>query len=189
MRRVLVLGGVALAIGLWSTGAAAKPGDAGWAKCVWTSAPASAEAWLGMKMPTAQTPFTDPASLLGHKLIALCEAGAADPLKPNRTPKWDSLAAALRSAKSGAAAPASAPGVTVAFCESSTQGGEQPGIFLHEVVRRQGERETVSFRQYYIEHEGKLVKLPQDLRKVVGDGTPVQRSCRTIGAQGELADA
>lgn len=179
-----------LVLALGSGAAHAKAGDPAWAKCVWEKAPGSAAKWLTMKTPKWQTPLDDPASLIGHRLIALCDAAVPNPLKPNRTPSWNALMAAVKRAKPKAPAATDAPGGTeVVLCESRTDPDGTNTVYLREIVRRAGGRERVSFQLYYGEYQGKPVVLPQDLRMIPQPGTRIARSCRAIGAGGVLSDA
>ena len=191
MLRNLALG-VSLAglLAIPAVQADAKVGDKAWAQCVWSQAPASASKWLTMPVPTWQSSYTEPAVLLGHRLIALCDATAADPLRPNRMPKWKSLAAALRRNQPKAEAPAaSGAAAEIWVCESALEKDGTAVPFLYEVVRRAGETEVVSFQQYYADAQGQALKLPQDLRIVPENASDAKRTCRAIGPEGELANA
>jgi hypothetical protein len=171
--------------------ASAKAGDRAWADCVWSQAPDSAAAWLAMPIPTWQSAYTEANVLLGHRLIASCDATAALPLKPNRMPNWKSLAATLRRSKPKAqsiAAVTSHP--EVLLCRSALDKGGRSFTYLYEIVRRQAGSDTISFQQFYTEAEGRSLKLPQDLRIMPGESGGTQaRSCQPIGPKGELINA
>jgi hypothetical protein len=178
---------------VYASPASAKAGDKPWTACVWSQAPDSAAAWLAMPVPTWQSAYTDANVLLGHRLIALCDATAALPLKPNRMPNWKSLAASLRRSKPKAqptgAAGAASP-FEVQLCRSSLNKDGRSFIYLYEIVRRHAGSDTVSFQQYYTEAEGQSLKLPQDLRIMPGEsGGTHSRTCQQIGPKGELIDA
>jgi hypothetical protein len=166
--------------------ASAKAGDPAWAQCVWATAPDAAAAWLAMPRPKWMTPYSDPSVLLGHKLLATCDASVANPMKPNRMPSWGAVAAALRKAKPKAPAPSARPAQPVALCETSTEQGGVRRVFLYEVVRQGAGGETIAFQQYYANEGDLSLKLPQDLRIVPEAGTKTKRSCRLIGDKGEL---
>ena len=171
--------------------ASAKAGDKAWADCVWSQAPESAAAWLAMPIPTWQSAYTEANVLLGHRLIASCDATAALPLKPNRMPNWKSLATTLRRSKPKAqSAGAAASSPEVLLCRSSLERDGRSFTYLYEIVRRQAGSDTISFQQFYTEAEGRSLKLPQDLRIMPGEsgGTQV-RSCQPIGPKGELINA
>jgi hypothetical protein len=168
----------------------AKAGDAAWVQCVWSRAPDSAARWLAMKVPAWKSPFKDPSVLLGHRLIALCDERAANPLKPNHEPSWKAIAGALKKGKPRAAAPAApGPAVGVALCESTIAGEGKPFVYLYEIVRRAGGKETTTFQQHMVQFGDQASKAPQDIRNVPVAGARVERRCREIGPGGELADA
>jgi hypothetical protein len=178
-----------LILSLWSGAAEAKVGDGAWAECVWTQAPASAAKWLMMPTPQWVTPFTEPNVLLGHKLAALCDSTSVDSKRPNRMPNWKTLAAALRKAQPKTPSAAGTEGSAVALCQSQAEQEGETFIYLYEIVRRSAAGESVAFQQYFANVDGQTAKLPQDLRVVPPEGTEVERSCRLIGAEGELTDA
>ena len=170
------------------TPAMAKAGYRNWAQCAASQAPDSVTAWLAMPLPVWASNFTDSNVLLGHRLVALCDPTAIDPVKPNRMPSWKSLAAALRREAKTVPAPAVVP-IDVLICESSISEDGKKSTYLYEIVRRSNGTETISFQQYYGQIQGQQVKLPQDLRMLPKEGTPVARTCRLIGPKGELTDA
>lgn len=170
--------------------AEAKAGDPAWAKCVWERAPLSAAKWLAMPLPTWQSSFSDGNLLLGHLLIATCDESGVNPKKPNRSPDWKALAAALRSSRPAAlpsAQPAAA--VEVLLCESRASGDEPSYLYLAEIVRRVGGKEKASFQQYFASHQGKPVILPQDIRAIPAARARIDRTCRSIGPEGQVGNA
>lgn len=185
--------GVTLAVTMaaaWPANAEAKVGDSAWARCAWDQAPASSAKWLTMPVPTWTSPFTGASSLLGFRLIALCDQTSADPKRPNRAPNWKSVAAALkRSRPKTPRAADAAPSAVAALCKSTVEEGGRTSLFLYEVVRRLGGRQTTIFQQYFTSAGGQPVKLPQDLRILPPPGAKVARNCQSIGAEGELVDA
>ncbi len=183
---------VAASVGLLlvaPTPAAAKVGDRAWSQCIWNQAPQSAQAWLSMPLPTWQSNFTEPNLLLGHKLVALCDNGVADPRKPGRTPNWKSVAAALRRERPSSAPIADSAAADILLCQSSIDRNGRSVTFLYEIVRRNGAHESAAFSQYYGEVQGQAVKLPQDLRVQPPASAPISRSCQLIGPNGELQAA
>jgi hypothetical protein len=189
VRTILLSAAAAGCFALPSAPAAAKAGDQAWAQCVWATTPAAAVAWLSLPAPKWMTSYSEANVLLGHKLLATCDAAEANPLKPNRMPNWGSVAAVLRKAKPKAPAPASRAAAPIALCQTSIDDQGTRRVFLYEVVRRGPGAESIAFQQYYA-NEGDLpLKLPQDLRIVPKLGTETERSCRLIGDKGELSDA
>lgn len=181
---------LALLLAVAPVPAQAKAGDSAWAQCVWSQAPLSAAKWLAMPLPTWESTFSDSNLLLGHMLIATCDESAANPKKPNRSPAWKALAAALKASRP-AALPSAHPAraVDVLLCQSALTGDEAPYVYLAEVVRRAGGRETTSFQQYFVRHDGRQVMLPQDIRTIPAADAHIDRTCRAIGPEGELGDA
>jgi hypothetical protein len=189
IKLALSLAAAALCGGIAAAPASAKVGDPAWAQCVWATSPEAASAWLAMTRPKWMTPYSDPAVLLGHKLLATCDTAAYNFKKPNRMPSWGSLAASLKAAKPKVPAAVRKPAVPVALCQSSMDDKGVLRVFLYEVVRQGAGGESVAFQQYYAHQGDMAVKLPQDLRIVPPAGTKVERSCRQIGDKGELSNA
>lgn len=184
MRKVAT---AALVLGLIGLSAAAhsKAGDKAWSQCVWSQAPQSADAWLSMPVPTWQSGYSEANVLLGHRLIALCDASAVDPLKPGKMPNWKAIAAALRRERPKALPATATATAEVMLCRSSVE----ELTFLYEIVRREAGRESISFQQYYDQIQGQSVKLPQGLRVLPREASLVKRSCQVIGPKGELQTA
>ena len=185
--------GVLAAAGLFFTvgpaPAEAKAGDAAWAKCVWSRAPLSAARWLAMPLPKWGPSFSDGNLLLGHMLIALCDESGVNPKKPNRSPDWKALAAALKASRP-ATLPSAQPAASDVFlCESTATGDEPPYLYLAEIVRRVGGKEKTSFQQYFASHQGKPVRLPQDIRAIPAAKARIDRICRPIGPEGQVGNA
>jgi hypothetical protein len=182
---------IAIAVtGTWAAPSLAKPGDVNWAQCVWSKEPEAANKWLLMPTPSWQSKFTEANVLLGHKLIAMCDGGVADPLKPGHEPKWPSLASALKRAKPKSEQPSGAGSADAVFlCQTSSSKDGKMFTHLAEIVRRTGGSEAIAYQQYFAEAEGAQVKLPQNLRSLPKDDVPVGRVCQEIGTDGELADA
>lgn len=166
-----------------------KVGDKVWTQCVWKQAPVAADKWLSMPLPTWQSPVRGANVLLGHKLIALCDDTASNPLKPNRTPNWKDVSAALRRGKPKTAeAMRAGPATRVVLCESRIVDGAKPAPFLYEISKTVAGRDVAMFQQYVGNINGEAVKLPQDLRIMPSPGKAVERTCRTITDEGELTD-
>lgn len=184
------LAGLGLLFATAPAEAEAKAGDPAWARCVWTQAPLSAARWLAMPLPTWQSSFSDGNLLLGHLLIATCDESGVNPKKPNRSPDWKALAAALKASRPATlptAQPAAA--VEVLLCESTATGDAPPYLYLAEIVRRVGGKEKTSFQQYFATHGGKAVILPQDIRAIPAAKARIDRSCRPIGPEGQVGNA
>jgi hypothetical protein len=190
MRKLLLSAAAAvMCLGLPAGPAIAKAGDSAWAQCIWATAPEAAEAWLAMPKPKWMTPYSDAGVILGHRLLATCDGGVANPMKPNRMPNWGALAATLKKARPKGPVAARNAAVPVLLCESSIDEGGKRRVFLYEVVRVSGGAEAVAFQQYYANEGDLQLKLPQDLRMVPQAGIKTERSCRLIGDKGELSNA
>ncbi|MDP8912526.1 MAG: hypothetical protein M3N39_02985 [Pseudomonadota bacterium] len=143
-----------------------------------------------MPVPSWRSAYTEANVLLGHRLISLCDAAVANPMRPNRMPNWKNIASALRQGKPKTQAPAPQSGsAEVLLCQSALRKDGRSFTHLYEIVRRQAGSETTSFQQYYTEAEGQALKLPQDLRTVPQNASEVVRTCKVIGPRGELTDA
>lgn len=191
MRRTFVCTALAAVIlGSLPSSIEARVGDKTWTQCVWQQASASADAWLAMPVPAWASSATDANVLLGHKLIALCDSTALNPLKPNRMPNWKSISASLRRARPKmVVSSAPAPTTRVSLCTSQVSEDAQPVPFLYEIVEVDGGRDVVAFQQYVGDINGTIMKLPQDLRMVPKADKAVTRTCREIGPTGELLSA
>jgi hypothetical protein len=184
------LAALGLLLTTFPAAAEAKAGDAAWAKCVWAQVPVSADKWLSMPLPSWNSSFSDRNLLLGHLLIATCDESGVNPKKPNRSPNWKALAAALKASRPATVPTAQpAPQVDVALCRSTATEDGPPYLYLAEIVRRVGGKDKPSFQQYFASHQGKPVMLPQDIRTVPASSARIDRSCRSIGPEGEVAGA
>ena len=187
-QRVFRIFALATSALLFAGTAHAKVGDGAWAQCVWDSAPQSAAKWLNLPVPTWKSEELGANVLLGHRLIALCDATPADPKRTNRTPAWSSVAATLsRSRPKGDLPLAKQSQVEALLCETRIAG--DTFVFLYDVVRRAGGADTIVSQTYYGQIQGQAMKLPQDLRMLPKEGQKIERTCRIIGAEGELTDA
>ena len=51
-----------------------------------------------------------------------------------------------------------------------------------------GER-LITFQQFFLEHQGRSLRAPQDIRHIPAPGAEISMECRPIDADGMLADA
>ena len=184
--------GLALLLSPLPGPAEAKVADSAWASCVWAKAPLSAEKWLSMPLPNWDTSFSESNLLLGHLLIATCDESEANKLKPNHSPDWKAMAGALKRSRPATLpppAPAGPQAATILLCQSTVTGEAPPYVYLAEVVRRLGAKDRTNFQQYFLSVGGKAARIPQDMRMQPGPKDRVDRACRRIGPEGELADA
>ena len=76
------------------------------------------------------------------------------------------------------------------LCAHRARLGGANVLYRMDVVRvaAGGERLT-TFQQYFLEHEGRSLRAPQDIRHIPAAGTELSVECRAITAAGALADA
>jgi hypothetical protein len=182
----LGVGAILLAIG---APAEARVGDRDWAQCVWQTAPVSAQNWLSMRAPVWSDNMATPAELLGHRLIAVCSTEAADERRPNRNPNWNRLMIAVRNARPDAPASSEGNAPTVSFCRNQIRVGDRDSTYRVDITRRAGEGQLIVFQQYFTEHQGQSLRMPQDLRALPPAGAQLSVECRAITSSGGLADA
>ncbi len=188
IRSALLAVAAAAACALGAGPAQAKAGDSAWAQCVWRTAPLSASNWLGMDPPTWSNDMVA-SELLGHRLIAICSTDEANERKPGHFPAWKSLADVLRRTRPAQAGAADMSDPVVQLCKSFATKDGHTAFYKFDVVRVSGSARTIVYQQYFTEHEGKAVRIPQDLRMLPGADTAVSTECKAITAAGSLQDA
>jgi hypothetical protein len=188
MALLSVAGAVVCLVGA-AAPAAAKPGDDAWAQCVWRTAPVSAANWLAMATPRWSNEMETPSELLGHRLIAICSTEEANPRKPGHFPSWNSLAGTLRRARPKQPGAMDLPDPAVHLCKSFATTDGRTSLYLADVVRVSGGGRKTIFQQYFTEHLGRAVRMPQDLRMMLGTDVASSTTCRAISATGSLEDA
>jgi hypothetical protein len=169
--------------------AQAKAGDQAWAQCVWRTAPVSAANWLGMAAPSWSNDMETSSELLGHRLIAICSTEEANPRKPGHLPGWKSLAGTLRRARPPQAGAADLPDPAVQLCKSYATTDGHRTLYKMDVVRVSGTSRTTIFQQYFTEHDGKAVRMPQDIRMMLGADVATSTECKAISSTGSLENA
>lgn len=172
-----------------SPAARGKPGTPAWAGCVWRLAPESARNWLAMKAPAWVNDVLGPAETLGHRLIAICSGDAANERKPNRTPNWGPLRSALTRARPASPGGSDATEPVTLLCRNHIVEGGRETLFRIDFVRVSGTQRTTIFQQHFGEHEGRIFRVPQDIRHIPAADAEVSIVCRSITSNGGLADA
>ncbi len=180
----------AAALLLPAAAAQGRVGDGAWAACVWQAAPRSAANWLAMAAPAWTDNMATPAELLGHRLIAICANEAADERRPNRMPRWTSLMSSLRGARPREPGGEDRPAPATLLCAHHARIGGASILYRIDIARvgAGGER-LIAFQQYFLEHQGRSLRAPQDIRHIPRVGTELSEQCRAITAAGTLADA
>ena len=77
----------------------------------------------------------------------------------------------------------------VSLCEHRLRHEGREIVYLYEVVRGKEPGRDIAFQQYFDEHLGQPLRLPQDLRMIPPAGAKASARCRAITSSGELADA
>ena len=167
----------------------ARVGDGAWAECVWRTAPESAQNWLGMRAPVWTDNLATPAEMLGHRLIAVCSNEAADERRPNRNPNWNQLISAVRRARPDQPATSEEGAPSVWLCRNMIRVGDLDTTYRVDIERRAGDSRITVFQQYFTQHQGQAVRMPQDLRALPPAGAQTSVECRAIASTGALADA
>jgi hypothetical protein len=148
----------------------------------------SAQNWLGMRAPVWTDNLATPAEMLGHRLIAVCSSDAADERRPNRNPNWNQLMSALRRARPENPAISEEGAPSVSLCRNMIRVGDQDTAYRVDIERRAGESRITVFQQYFTQHQGQPVRMPQDLRALPPAGALTSVECRAITSTGALAD-
>lgn len=167
-----------------------RAGDRAWATCVWQTAPRSAANWLAMAAPAWTDNLATPAERLGHRLIAICANQGADERRPNRNPRWSALMSSLRGARPREPGGEDRPAPATLLCAHHVRSGGAGILYRIDIVRAAagGER-LITFQQYFLEHQGRSLRAPQDIRHLPAAGAELSVECRAITAAGALADA
>jgi len=172
-----------------SPAAQGKPGTPAWAGCVWRLGSESAKNWLAMKAPAWVNDVPTPAETLGHRLIALCSSDAANERKPNRTPNWGSLRAALTRARPASPGASDSSEPVTLLCRNHVVQAGRETLFRIDIVRVSGTQRTTIFQQHFGEHQGRIFRVPQDIRHIPAADAEISTVCRSITSTGGLADA
>jgi hypothetical protein len=181
---------------------------------VWRTDAQAAGNWLKLKAPTWQDEYGSPAELLGYRLMAICDATAADPKKPNRLPSWKSMQQQLKSSRPKEVPGASNSQVQVKLCEYYSTKGEERALYLVEAVRVEGNASTTIHQAYFGQTDrnavrvvdyagrevnfqfggspaaGSTIRMPQaTLIASPSEGYVSNKVCRAISEGGTLTDA